>query len=150
MLDTTAPTLTIDAGPLTTADTWQLESGILRFNGTADDGAGLATAQIREGDNPFTGVTFGGRTGQTAQPVQDPEGRTLAITVRAIDRSGRITEITQPIATELSAPDAPDTTIISGPDDPSSGHTVSFVFAGSVSSVAFNCQLNDGLYTPCT
>ena len=149
-LDKQAPTLTLDASALTVADTWQLESGILRFNGTATDSVGLAAVQIREGDNAFIDATFGNGVWQTALPVVDPEGRTLNIVVRAIDRAGRITEIAQPIGTVLSAADAPDTSIISGAANPSSPNMVQFIFSGSASAVAFDCQLDTGSYLPCT
>jgi hypothetical protein len=148
-LDQSAPSLTIDASALTVADTWQPESGILRFNGTANDGVGLAAVQVREGATPFVDATFGTGTWRTALHVQDPEGRTLTITVRAIDRAGRITEITQQINTELSAADAPDTTISSGPTNPSNDNTASFTFTGSASAISFDCQIDDGAYQPC-
>jgi len=152
-LDTAAPTVTIDASTLTLADTWQPESGVLRFNGTASDSVGLATVQIREagapGANSFADATFGSGTWRVALPVPDPEGRTLNITVRAIDRAGRISETTQNISTDLSAADAPDTSISSGPANPSSDNFATFAFAGSASAVAFDCQLDDGVYTPC-
>jgi hypothetical protein len=150
MMDKAAPTLTIDASALTIADTWQAESGILRFNGNASDSVGLAAVQIREGVNPFTDAIFGGGTWRTALPVEDPEGRTLNITVRAIDRAGRITTLTQAIATNLSAADAPDTTISSGPANPSATNSATFVFVGTLTAVAFDCQVDNGSYTPCT
>jgi hypothetical protein len=149
VLDKQPPTVTIDASALTIADTWQAESGILRFHGEASDSVGLATVQIREGDNPFTDVTFGGGTWRTALPVEDPQGRTLTITVRAIDRAGRITTLTQAIATDLSAADAPDTTITSGPANPSATNSATFDFAGTATAVAFGCQVDNGSYTPC-
>jgi hypothetical protein len=150
VLDKQPPTVTIDASALTIADTWQAESGILRFHGEASDSVGLATVQIREGDNPFTDVTFGGGTWRTALPVEDPQGRTLTITVRAIDRAGRITTLTQAIATDLSAADAPDTTITSGPANPSATNSATFDFAGTATAVAFGCQVDNDSYTPCT
>jgi len=152
-LDQNDPTVTIDASALTLADTWQAESGILRFNGTASDSVGLAAVQIREagapGANAFVDTTFGNGTWRVALPVQDPEGRTLTISVRAIDRAGRVSETTQVLTTELSAADAPDTTISSGPANPSNDNSATFAFVGSASAVAFDCQLDDGIYTPC-
>jgi hypothetical protein len=146
-VDQNPPSLTIDASALTIADTWQAQSGVLRFNGNASDSVGLAAVQIKEGDNAFTDATFGNGTWRVALPVEDPEGRTLNITVRAIDRAGRITTISQQIATDLSAVDAPDTRIIAGPANPSAVNSASFVFTSTVS--AFECSLDDGVYTPC-
>ncbi|MEZ4862420.1 MAG: LamG-like jellyroll fold domain-containing protein [Caldilineaceae bacterium] len=148
-LDQNAPTLTIDAGTLTLADTWQAQSGVLRFNGNASDSVALAAVQIREGANDFTDATFGNGTWRVALPVADPEGRTLNITVRAIDRAGRITQLNQNIATDLSAADAPDTGISSGPANPSNVNTAQFVFTGSATAAAFECSLDNGVYTPC-
>jgi hypothetical protein len=146
-LDQNAPVVTIDASALTIADTWQAQSGVLRFNGNASDSVGLAAVQIKEGDNEFTDATFGNGTWRVALPVEDPEGRNVVITVRAIDRAGRITTISQQIATDLSAVDAPDTRIIAGPANPSAVNSASFVFTSTVS--AFECSLDDGVYTPC-
>lgn len=148
-LDQNPPALTIDASPLTLEDTWQAGSGILRFNGAASDSVGLAAVQIREGNNRFTDATFGNGAWRVALPVLDPEGRSLNITVRAIDRAGRITTLTQPVATDLSAADAPDTSISSGPANPSNVNTAHFVFSGSTTAVVFECQLDNSVYTPC-
>ena len=146
-LDKNAPVVTIDPSALTLANTWVPESGVLRFHGNASDSGGLAAVQIREGNNGFTDATFGGGTWRVALPVTDPEGRTLNITVRAIDRAGRITQVNQAIATQLSAADAPDTRIIAGPTNPSTTNSASFVFTSTVS--AFECSLDNGVYTPC-
>lgn len=158
-LDTQPPALTIDPATLTNADTWQLGSGILRFNGTAHDSIGLAAVQIREGNNPFVDVEFsdtaGGGVWQTALPVQNPEGRTLNMVVRAIDRAGRIREVTQTIGTNLSSATPPETTLLSNPANPSPANSASFVFTGTASVgspevTAFACQLDGGDFIPCT
>ncbi|HMN28076.1 MAG TPA: hypothetical protein PKE45_07965, partial [Caldilineaceae bacterium] len=99
--------ITIDPTPLTTADTWAAGSGVLRFNGTASDSIGLAAVQIREGNNAFVDASFGNGVWQTALPVTDPQGRTLHITLRAIDRAGRSSEVTQSIGADLSSPTRP-------------------------------------------
>lgn len=148
-LDAQPPVVTIDPTTLTNADTWQAGSGILRFNGTANDSIGLAAVQIREGDNAFSDAEFGNGTWQTALPVENPEGRTLTIVVRAIDRAGRISEVTQNIGTDLSTAPAPDTTILSGPANPSPVNSASFVFSGTVSATAYACQLDDSAFAPC-
>jgi hypothetical protein len=155
-VDAQPPTVTIDPTTLTNADTWQQGSGILRFNGTVNDSIGLSAVQIREGTNPFSDVEFGNGAWQTALPVRDPEGRTLTIVVRAIDRAGRVSEVTQNIGTSLSSPNPPDTSITSGPADPSAVNTTSFAFTGtpgigtgSPEVAAFECQLDDGAFAPC-
>src|SRR5262249_17905095 len=52
-LDAQPPSVTLDTSTLTISDTYQLGSGILRFHGTANDTVGIATVQIRVGDQPF-------------------------------------------------------------------------------------------------
>lgn len=148
-LDTTPPALTIDASALTAADTWAPRSGMLRFNGTASDGVGLAAVQVRVDDGEFVDAAFADGTWQTALYVPDPEGRTLAVTVRATDRAGRVTEISQLIAAAISAPDAPDTALTGGPDNPSNSTTATFTFTGSAGAVAFECRLDEAAYRPC-
>ena len=148
-LDRQAPTVTIDPATLTAADTWAVGSNVLRFNGNASDTIGLAAVQIKEGNGGFVEVTFGSGLWQTALPVTDPEGRTLIITVRAIDRAGRISEATQTIGTDLSTPTAPDTTITNKPANPSASNTATFEFSGSASAVAFECQLDGAAYAAC-
>jgi hypothetical protein len=149
-LDRQPPTVTIDPTTLTNADTWTPGSDVLRFNGTASDSIGLAAVQIREGNGEFVDVSFGNGTWKTALPVTDPEGRTLVITVRAIDRAGRISEATQNIGTNLSSPTAPDTTITASPANSSEVATASFAFTGTVDvAVAFECQLDTDAYAPC-
>ncbi|MCB9126113.1 MAG: cadherin-like domain-containing protein, partial [Caldilineaceae bacterium] len=148
-LDTTPPAVAIDTGALTAADTWGPRSGMLRFNGTASDGVGLAAVLVRVDDGEFVDATFANGTWQTAIYVPDPEGRTLAVTVRAIDRAGRVTEISQLIAAAISAPDAPDTAITSGPANPSNSTTATFTFTGSGGAAVFECQLDEAAYRPC-
>ncbi len=151
-LDAQPPTVTIDPATLTLADTWAPGSDILRFNGTATDSVGLAAVQIREGNGSFVDVEFGSGVWQTALPVTDPEGRTLTIRVRAIDRAGRVSEISQTIGTDLSAADAPDTQLTATPPNPSNDLTASFAFTGAASTrtvAGFDCQLDGGEFLAC-
>jgi hypothetical protein len=148
-LDQSAPSVTIDSSALTSSDTWQMQSGVLRFNGTVSDGVGLATVQVREQETDFVDAIIEGDTWRVALAVADPEGRTLTIIVRAIDQAGRITEVTQQIATELSIATAPDTSIVSGPPEATTDTGATLAFAGTEGAVIFDCQLDDGLYTTC-
>jgi len=148
-LDTAPPAVAIDATALSAADTWQPRSGMLRFNGTASDSIGLAAVQVRVDDGEFVDATFGNGLWQTALYVPDPEGRTLAVTVRATDRAGRVSELSQLIAAAISAPDAPDTALTGTPANPSNTTTASFTFVGSAGAAVFECQLDEGAYRPC-
>lgn len=153
-LDTQSPAVTIEVDPLTISDTWQLGSDVLRFNGTASDSAGLAAVQIKVNDLPFADAAFANGQWQTALPVVDPEGKTLSVTVRALDYSGQVSQVSAAIGTQLSAPEAqpPDTGITSGPANPSAVNTATVVFTGTSATsdvVAFECSLDDAPFGPC-
>ncbi len=151
-LDSAAPALTLDSEPLTVADTYGLGSDMLRFGGTASDAVGLASVQIKVGNNPFVEATFSNGTWQSALPVSDPEGATLAVTVRAWDFAGRVTEVSNSIATDLTTASPPDTTISAAPTDPSTVDPVVFTFegiAGAQGVAAFECRMDGGAFALC-
>ena len=152
ILDTQLPVATLDTSTLTISDTWQLESGILRFRGTATDSVGLAAVQVQVNDMLFADAVFKNGEWRTALPISDPEGKTLSVTVRAIDFAGQRTTVFQRLGTNLSSADAPDTTITSGPANPSAVTTATIVFTGTslVREVAaFDCQIDEGVFEPC-
>jgi hypothetical protein len=151
-LDAQPPSLTLATAELTTADTWQVGSGVLRFHGAASDDVGLAAVQIKADNRPFANATFGNGAWRTALPVADPEGRQLPVTVRAIDFAGQVTQISRIVPTNLSVADAQDTTITAGPANPSNVNNASFEFNGIPGGrevVTFECQLNADAFTPC-
>ena len=151
-LDTLDPVVTLDTDLLGVAETWGLGSDVLRFNGTARDSMGLAAVQIKIGDAPFVDVTFDGNAWYTAQQVPDPEGKTLTVRVRAIDRAGRITEVTGNIGVDLTTTNSPETVITSqAPDSNSTSAEISFSGTdGSGNEVsAFDCRLDNGVFVAC-
>jgi Ca2+-binding RTX toxin-like protein len=153
-LDTQLPTATIEVTPLTISDTYQLGSGILRFNGTASDSVGLATVQARVGDGAFVDVNFDAASGiwRAALPVTDPEGRAISLTVRAIDLAGQVQLTTRSVPTSLTSPSPPDTTIMSGPANPSTSTTAVFSITGTAGSspvAAFECAIDGEEFLPC-
>jgi hypothetical protein len=153
-LDTQPPAVSLDNDPLTISDTWQLGSDVLRFRGTASDSAGLAAVQIKVNDLPFADAAFANGQWSTALPVVDPEGKTLSVTVRALDYAGQTSQVSAAIGTQLSAPEAqpPDTSITSGPANPSAVNTATVVFTGTSATsevAAFECSLDDAAFAPC-
>ncbi len=158
-LDAAPPTVTLDTDLLRLADTWALGSDMLRFHGTASDSVGLAAVQIKIGDASFVEAGFDENTGtwSTAQLVPDPEGKNLEVAVRAIDRAGRITDVSGAIGVDLTPTDIaitlPDTTITETTAiSPSAVNSVSFNFAGVDGTnevAAFECRLDEGQFQPC-
>ena len=155
-LDTADPTITLDTDLLLLADTWALGSDILRFNGTASDSVGLAAVQIKIGDSPFVEAGFDETSGKwsTAQLVPDPEGMTLKVIVRAIDKAGRVAETSGNIGVNLTSVETitPVDTIITPTVVVPEVNSVSVSFAGvdGTNEVsAFECRLDDGLFQPC-
>jgi hypothetical protein len=152
-LDTQDPVVTLDRSPLTVADSYGPGSNILRFNGTASDSVGLAAVQISVDGAPFSDVTFGNGTWRTAVPVTDPQGRTLTVVVRAIDRAGRVTSVTGSVVVAITTANPPDTAITAGPGNPTAATGATFSFratAGERGIGGFACSLDGGPYITCS
>lgn len=151
-LDKNLPTVSIADVEISAADTWAMGSGILRFSGTADDSVALAAVKVRVGQRAWLDANFANGQWQIAYPVPDPEGQTLTIVARAIDKAGQISEVTKNVLVNFTVPIPPDTTISSGPANPSPVPTASFVFTGTggTNSLAvFECKLDTAAYVPC-
>ena len=152
VLDTSAPTATLDPTPLTISDTYQSGSGVLRFRGTASDTVGLATVQVKINDGAFNDAIFGNGEWQTALYFPNPEGKTLSVTVRAMDYAGQVTQFSQSLGTNLSSADAPDTFISATPSNPSATTAATFAFTGASAVrdvAAFECQIDSGAFVSC-
>lgn len=152
-LDTQAPTVTLDDSPLTAGDTYGPGSDVLRFNGTASDGVGLAAVQISINGGPFADVTFGNGTWRTALPVTDPEGKVLSVTLRAIDLAGRVSTLTRSITVDISTPNPPGTAITSSPTNPAVTASASFSFTGTPGERGiggYACRLDGGPFVTCS
>ena len=150
VVDRQAPVVALGNSQLTKADSYGAQSNILRFRGTASDDAELVAVQVKVGDQPYADASFGGGQWRIAYPVNDPEGKQLAVKVRARDAAGNVTELSQTLGTDLSVADAPDTTLGNKPTDPSNSTGASFTFTGSATAVAFECQLDDAPAVPCS
>jgi len=153
MLDRAAPTAAITRRTITKSDQWWANSGWLRFAGTAGDTFCLASVQVAADNGPYRYAIIENGAWRLAYWVNAPEGRTLATNVRATDCAGRVTEITENVTTSLSSPDAPNTTIASGPPSSTADAGATFTFAASAGAnevMGLFCQLDDGPYVPCT
>jgi large repetitive protein len=69
--------------------------------------------------------------------------------VRALDTAGNA-DPSPAIHTWTIDTTAPDTTIVSGPNDPTNQTDASFAFTGSEAGAAFECNLDFGGWAPCT
>ncbi|MEZ4869224.1 MAG: RICIN domain-containing protein [Caldilineaceae bacterium] len=147
--DRQPPTVNLAQTVLTKADSYGPQSNILRFRGATSDDATLIAVQVKVGDQPYADAIVNNGQWRLAYPVTDPEGKQLAVKVRALDAAGNVTEISQTLGTDLSVADAPDTTLGEKPADPSSSTSASFSFAGSATAIAFKCQLDDAPAVPC-
>jgi hypothetical protein len=151
-LDKNLPTVSIADVEISAADTWAMGSGILRFGGTAGGSVALAAVKVRVGQRAWLDANFANGQWQIAYPVPDPEGQTLTVVARAIDKAGQISEVTKEVPVNFTVPIPPDTTISSGPVNPSPALTASFVFTGTggTNSLAvFECKLDTAAYVPC-
>jgi len=161
ILDTTPPEVAISTTEITTEDTYQKGSSILRFNGTASDTLCLSGVKISVNGGPFADTTItaieetvgvADYTWAVAYYVYAPEGKDLTVTARATDCSGQTSDVTQVITTDLSAPDAPDTRLDSTPGDTSEPDNATFSFTaipGGREVAVLMCQLDGGTYSAC-
>ncbi|MCX6047700.1 MAG: LamG domain-containing protein [Chloroflexi bacterium] len=156
-LDTHDPTVDLLNDKLTSADGYGLGNSMMRLHGTATDAFGLAAVQISINDRPFSDVTFDERGDwRTALWLgDDPAGKDLKFTLRAIDRAGHRMTMNKtllvdvpPLLTVLA------TTITAGPTNPSADTSATFSFSGVDAQgngmSSFQCQLDGSTFTPCT
>jgi len=158
-LDTAPPVLTLDTTALTLADTWGAGSNVLRFHGTANDAGTIAAVQIKVGSAPWVDVTFDATSWEAALYVPNADGTAQSVAVRAFDLAGRVTEISGNSMVDLTPVVAqgvyvrPETTITSGPANPSVPNTATFEFGGVGGDrevAVLTCQLDGGAATPCS
>lgn len=150
--DRQPPTVAITRNTITKADQWWASSGWLRFAGTATDTLCLASVQVSVDGGAYRHAIIENGAWRLAYWVNAPEGRTLATRVRATDCAGRVTEISGNVATSLSSPDAPDTTLLSAPSAVTQEPSATFAFAAvqrTQEIAGLYCQLDKGPYVPC-
>jgi hypothetical protein len=157
--DGSAPSLTLDATGSGPDGAWVAASDVVRFAGTVGDDGEVVRVRVRVDNGPWfdaiIDVTPGtAGTWRTAIPVADPDGRALSIEVRAIDRAGRLTNVSGISRIDLApvGVDRPDTEIDSGPTVTSTSTSATFEFQGvdGTKPVAgFSCRVDQGASQPC-
>jgi uncharacterized protein YhfF len=134
-IDMTPPETSIDAGP---ADPTNQTSAVFSFSaGEAGstfecrlDGAAFASCASSK---TYTGLAAGTHTFE----------------VRAVDPAGNADPTPASYSWTIDAT-PPDTTIVSGPSDPTNQTSASFAFDGSEVGATFECNLDFGGWAPCT
>ena len=105
-VDKVAPGGDMQTTVLTQADTYAWTSGVMRFHGVASDAVGLAAVQLSINGGPFADVTLNADgswfTAMYAGP--DPFKKTLQVTMRVIDRAGRVTTQTKAVLVNFAPP----------------------------------------------
>jgi large repetitive protein len=133
-VDTTAPTTTITAGPSSSTN---VTSASFSFGANEAstfecslDGAAFATCTSPQ---EYTAVTEGAHTFE----------------VRATDSAGN-TDATPASFGWTVDLTAPETTISSGPPDPTAETSASFMFSSTEAGSTFECSLDGAAFAPCT
>jgi len=105
-LDAQPPTLTLETSELGAEDTYAVGSGVMRFRGTVSDTVGVATVQLRVGNGRFEDATLHpDGTWSTAYWIgSNVFAGTLSVVVRAIDRAGRVTEVSRGVTLDIPVP----------------------------------------------
>jgi large repetitive protein len=152
IVDAQPPVIQILTTVISKNDVYHPGSPMLRFRGTVSDSICLAAVQLRVGSSSFIDANLEGNSWAVAYFVNAPEGQTLSVTARAIDCSGKTAEASRLIPTDLSAPDAPDTRILSTPGNPSYPDGAAFVIDAvrvGRDVAGLMCRLDDDLFLPC-
>ena len=134
-IDTTAPETSITASPVTPSP-----SGDASFSFTSPDSA--ATFQCRLDAGSWTSCAS--PTSYTGLP----EG-SHSFEVRGVDPLAN-TDPTPSTQTWIIDTTAPDTTITTGPTDPSDTADAAFTFTSPESPATFECRLDGGTWLTCT
>jgi alpha-tubulin suppressor-like RCC1 family protein len=133
-VDTTPPDTTIQSGPSsptssTTADfTFTCSESGCTFECRLDGGVWGSCTSPRS----YTGLAEGSHTFE----------------VRGIDQAGNVDST--PASWSFTVDTPPDTTIQSGPNNPTSSTTAVFTFTCSESGCTFECRLDGGVWGSCT
>ena len=90
-------------------------------------------------------VTYTGGSGRCAYATASPKGTASDGTDIGLNDCGA----TQPPPPPPSDTTAPDTTITSGPTDPTTSTSASFSFTATESGSTFQCKLDSGAYAAC-
>jgi hypothetical protein len=109
MLDTQNPAGALITAVVGDADTYSAESGLLRFIGTAGDSLGngnVATVQLSVADGPFADVTWQGNGSWSTMAYvgANPYGKSYPVTMRTIDKAGRVMTDTKQVLINIPAP----------------------------------------------
>src|SRR5262249_59627266 len=128
------------------------------FSATASDtgGSGVQQVQFFECSNQSTDCSTGvwSPLGTVASPgpytgawnIPATDGN-FALAVVATDNAGHSSS---PIRTVSGDRNAPDTTIVAKPADPSNDTSPSFTYSSNEAGSTFECRIDGGSWTPCT
>ena len=139
------------------ADAYSAQSGLVRFTGTAGDSLGnnnVATVQLSVNGGPFVDATWEGNGNwfTRAYVGANPYGKSYPVTMRSIDKAGRVMTDTQQVQINIAPPPGfnpariPTISVGDVTIDENAG-TASFVIALSStpsSTVAIHYTTSDG------
>ncbi len=155
-IDTTAPTVT-DTSPADGATEVATDALATATFDEAMDAATLSdtTVGLSLGGAPVSSaVTYDGpsRTVTLTPPVALDSGATYTVTIDgATDLAGNaLTPYSWTFTTAAGDTTPPDTTITSGPDDPSTSADAAFTFSATEPGSTFACALDGAAFTACT
>lgn len=153
--DGAAPSASLDNLALDEGDSLTTGSGMLSLSGTASDSLGLAAVQLRIADGDFGDVTLlaDGSWSTTRWFGWGAEGERYSVTLRAIDRAGRVTDVTRSVEVDIPATPAVETSIDMAPAAGTRERTAVFSFSGEAAAgrtvASFRCRLNGGDFAEC-
>jgi hypothetical protein len=156
-VDTQDPVITFDHDEkMTAADTVAFGNSLLRYRGRASDSLGLATVQMRVNGGKWADVTFdeNGRWHTVWWMGDEPAGKVYDCDVRAIDRAGRVSNVSKALLIDLPVRETLQTVITAQPERVTKATEATFAFTGADNQgtplTRFQCQIDGEPLAACT
>ena len=156
-VDTQDPVLTFDHDEkMTAADTVAFGNSLLRYRGRASDSLGLATVQMRVNGGTWADVTFdeNGHWHTVWWMGDEPAGKVYDCDVRAIDRAGRVSNVSKALLIDLPVRETLQTVITAQPERVTKATEATFAFTGADNQgtplTRFQCQIDGEPLVACT
>lgn len=154
--DMQAVAVSFDSTAVGAADTWGAGSEVFRFHGEVSDDGTIVSVELRVDDGEWVDVIVDADGWRGALPVEDADGTTINVQVRATDLAGRSATFSRVVTVDLGPGDPgferPDTVIVSGPPETTTSQAATFEIdgvAGSNEIVSSTCRLDGGASAPC-
>ena len=154
--DVDPPEVALSTTDISAGDTWGVGTDVVRLAGTVTDDGQIVAVQVDVDGQEWTEAIVDPAAGtwRAAVFVPDADGRDVPVSVRGIDRAGRMTTVLGSADVALAPPgyERPTTTMTDGPPASTTLPGGTFHFTGAAGDTelsGFTCRLDDQPAVPC-